>query len=1361
MADKVISDALKLDDSVYTRKPFTLSSDSSVPDTKYKTMSDVVRSAKIDDSWKTPTIESIGNLKKGYDATQIEEFATTFGVGGLARLGQTALGNIINAVEDPTRFAGSAIGAGIGATAGLKLAGKAALGKVGGWLARALASTGGAVAGGALGGAIVSALTPTPAGDEDEWEKIARATGLTPRYRWENAIEKYNRGEISDEEYETARNEYLLSQDEKYQALIDKYGKDYKKYARNRDIIIDTIKGRQYPVSNVADYVVQSAAQGIENIEEWKQNIYNNAGIDQSSIGSQAGEAIGSVAEFIGLAWLGKKGFGRSKAKQIEGVYSATTGKPKVVTTTPARKEVEQKVENLLKAYSFGELSGLYTADNVLDYLDKTGDTTFKDLDITDRQTAMAASYGVMGTLVEFMGGIEPVLTGAVRKLGAKTPVLRAGLRVSAEEGAEELVQRLQEFLVRKIDNTSDETFGDALKEGLQAAAWGAVLGGSIGSITYSKNRSNIVKSLRKNFPQMTEPEATKIADNMIESVTENLSPEHKALFDDLRAKVAYMYEDADLDEAEKADAIDSTARLEFALASNYATENGIDVSEVPIFGETNEIGWFRAGITPEQRVEIDRYLSEVRELKQQQTETQDQLNKADKTNTALITELGEKLDNINAKLEVLQSDEYRIRQLRTRATARISQNMRANLANKREDLQTALEASGLKLGLRKPRYVSDHGSLYFTVLAGKNGQAQINIRVSDTPFTDKKKKIHLALNTNVTPAEFVSAVQSLVEQANNAENITEFLKQQVQNTIDKQPRTGRVYFQEQFDLANENARLDEIYPEYTGETINIDGKGRTVYNSNGDRIAKSAEALTNFWRWFGNSKVVDEQGRPLVVYHGTSSEFDTFNIAESGKNTGTAIYGQGFYFTTDKEVATKWGAKRGEPIVMGVYVKLENPNMVKELEYPKDSKEKGFDGVIAKVWGGNELEIVAFEPNQIKSVDNRGTYSSDTGNIYEQNKKRGAYMPAIRLILRSQKMDVSTLSHELAHDWFEIYTSHYRSGDASKEFMRSWGLVEKAFGIEDGNPTTIRNASEAFARAYEAWVVNKQDWDKNVALSAPERDEVIKTFQRYQNYLRDIYGTMTNKYFMETWGKVGELKPELKQWFDSMTAVSETETPKTTAETVLEAVERSNLTDEEKQDVRRAVALNTPERYEVEGGNKNALQNRLSILARDIDQNNMILKKNYDTRRDMLAVAKAADEFVRTRQDEALDIINGNKSEVEGLFKEDLYTALERLAVENNDLELLQTLSESQVANGLAKELGQRVAGFRNFLANSDVDIVSTYNNLQKKYNNAIKPRGQQQINESADLFVELVAEEDVKSMQELDSILKDMECK
>ena len=106
------------------------------------------------------------------------------------------------------------------------------------------------------------------------------------------------------------------------------------------------------------------------------------------------------------------------------------------------------------------------------------------------------------------------------------------------------------------------------------------------------------------------------------------------------------------------------------------------------------------------------------------------------------------------------------------------------------------------------------------------------------------------------------------------------------------------VYLQgEQFDIADENARLDDINPAYEGDTIVVDGVERTVYNSNGERIAKSEPALRNFWNWFGDSKVVDEDGRPLVVYHGSTKKFEIFDINKSSKESNL---GSGFYFTNN-----------------------------------------------------------------------------------------------------------------------------------------------------------------------------------------------------------------------------------------------------------------------------------------------------------------------------------------------------------------------------------------------------------------------------------------------------------------------------
>ena len=516
------------------------------------------------------------------------------------------------------------------------------------------------------------------------------------------------------------------------------------------------------------------------------------------------------------------------------------------------------------------------------------------------------------------------------------------------------------------------------------------------------------------------------------------------------------------------------------------------------------------------------------------------------------------------------------------------------------------------------------------------------------------------------------------------------------QSDMEKQAEPNRL-LQEQQSLADENARLDEVNPEYTGETINIDGVERTVYNSNGDRIAKSEPALRNFWAWFGDSKVVDEQGRPLVVYHGTSSKFDTFSIDESGKNTGTAIYGQGFYFTTDKEVATKWGAKRGEPIVMGVYVKLENPNMVKELEYPKDSKEKGFNGVIAKVWGGNELEIVAFEPNQIKSVNNRGTFSPDTGNIYYQGSVkgkgdtyRGGFDEKLKRIVLGEKSDLSTIQHEFAHYWVQNNFKWARSGLATADWLDKWRKVEDWLGIRPDDRFLSREASERFAKAYERFVIDGR-----------EVPELAWAYQGFSDFYNEIYeDELKAEYFdLEI-----ELSQDVVDWFN---AIRDAEPVKRAQVAVgrigRELARRGNkivdkgadgtitVSESDGQGGVQTLVFVPQEKAEeskyFESSGKET-ESGISKTMRDVFGEEVAPQQYVKMDKD--ATVANADVQVKADRQTAIDKMLDEKTDA--IDRAALYNALVKDAVDNNDASALMALSGKEMSD-FGTKLGQAVA--------------------------------------------------------------------
>ena len=106
--------------------------------------------------------------------------------------------------------------------------------------------------------------------------------------------------------------------------------------------------------------------------------------------------------------------------------------------------------------------------------------------------------------------------------------------------------------------------------------------------------------------------------------------------------------------------------------------------------------------------------------------------------------------------------------------------------------------------------------------------------------------------------------------------------------------------------------------------TIEVDGIQRPRTNSEGRPIHPTEEGIRNFWRWFGDSKVVDADGKPLVVYRGGNVPFEEGRVAE----------GFGAHFGTSQQankaaIHGVYGDVRqegGEPSVAPVFLRIKNP---------------------------------------------------------------------------------------------------------------------------------------------------------------------------------------------------------------------------------------------------------------------------------------------------------------------------------------------------------------------------------------------------------------------------------------------------
>jgi N12 class adenine-specific DNA methylase len=194
---------------------------------------------------------------------------------------------------------------------------------------------------------------------------------------------------------------------------------------------------------------------------------------------------------------------------------------------------------------------------------------------------------------------------------------------------------------------------------------------------------------------------------------------------------------------------------------------------------------------------------------------------------------------------------------------------------------------------------------------------------------------------------------------------------------------------------------------EDIGQAANQDGQ-----SEQGEKITETPE----FRAWFKDSKVVDEDGEPLVVYHGTVSDFSEFDFGKLGEESGHPTSILGFFFTPDIGIANdvvtpELGGIRKNASIMPVYLNIKNPYRITAEQFTRiyDKNEetwdantskaminlravverKGYDGIIVSknlFRGMDELNAdtyIAFSPTQIKSATgNTGSFSATNPDI-------------------------------------------------------------------------------------------------------------------------------------------------------------------------------------------------------------------------------------------------------------------------------------------------------------------------------------------------------------------------------------------
>lgn len=309
------------------------------------------------------------------------------------------------------------------------------------------------------------------------------------------------------------------------------------------------------------------------------------------------------------------------------------------------------------------------------------------------------------------------------------------------------------------------------------------------------------------------------------------------------------------------------------------------------------------------------------------------------------------------------------------------------------------------------------------------------------------------------------------------------------------------------------------------------------------------------FKQWFGNSKVVNTDGTPKVMYHGTpNGNFDTF---KKGAN----------YFTENEQYADRYqnpsassistGKVVDNPTTHAVYIKMEKPfdtrdskareifedeflnqdggydeegeetehswvsngtelnentglpdwtdaedlyHFIKDKGYDYDGiiVDEGADGGYGSTVVNRGVAYVTFEPNQVKNVKNSGEFDINNPNMYKQsvNGMTEIMSDGERIISIFKTADRSTFLHEMGHVFFDDIQKLASMENAPKQLLDDWNALKEWSGWVDGENADNTKAHEKFARGWESYLRSGE---------APTKG-LQRVFRQFSKWLTRIY---------------------------------------------------------------------------------------------------------------------------------------------------------------------------------------------------------------------------------------------------------------
>lgn len=346
-------------------------------------------------------------------------------------------------------------------------------------------------------------------------------------------------------------------------------------------------------------------------------------------------------------------------------------------------------------------------------------------------------------------------------------------------------------------------------------------------------------------------------------------------------------------------------------------------------------------------------------------------------------------------------------------------------------------------------------------------------------------------------------------------------------------------------------AWIDPTQGQYA--KVSNESNSSKVVDNQGRTLSKEQQ------EYFKDSKVRDENGNLLTMYHGSNSEFTIFDISKSGESNETAKVG--FWFTPSKQGAENfasdiwYGDKK--PTTYEVYLNIKNPKIYEPIDTSEQNNKLTNELKTLK----NEYKDIAsnFEYNNYGITNVVTMYQNYSGNLrnfaqkegYRTEEKIQKYIDEVNRYIeltqqiRNLENELKNIGYDDSYEQFR--TDIYKLAGKTAEDANLGGIgmaldngqqiVEKYLNLlkEQGyDGIIIKNTrfdADTMGNNNDQYVAFSPNQIKNINNTSPTTNDDIRYSQKsssWQEHLENNYkSTGTRTYFDEiTNKKIAPINP-------------------------------------------------------------------------------------------------------------------------------------------------------------------------------------------------------------------------------------------